>query len=363
MARRTQKKGGLNMSVFKKGNNKWYYRFQLNGKEYYRACKGAVDKKTALEYEAVVKAEIMRGNLKIADNRPKPRLKQAISLFLEYSKCNKKSYKGDIVSSKIFLKYFGNITLEELSPAIIEDFKRNLKNDRGNKNATINRHLQALSKMLNLSVANNLLDKNPMWSVKKLREDNHIVRVLTIDEEKRLFTEIERGYEVIGRDRVKKIIYPYIHLKPLVICALQTGMRRGEIFKLKWNCIDFEYRFAELLETKSGKSRRVPISQKFMDVLNELDKNTEYVFINPQTNAPYVDIKNAFHSVLKKANIENFRFHDFRHTAATRMLEKGADIRTVQEILGHSSVVVTQRYTHTTPQYKKSAIDLLNNYC
>ncbi|MCD7879988.1 MAG: site-specific integrase [Candidatus Gastranaerophilales bacterium] len=139
-------------------------------------------------------------------------------------------------------------------------------------------------------------------------------------------------------------------------------MRRGEIFNLKWSNIDFEYEFAELLETKSGKSRRIPISHKFMNVLNQLDHTTEYVFTNPNTNKPYNDIKNSFHSVLKKAEIYDFRFHDLRHTAATRMLEKGADIRTVQEILGHSSVVVTQRYTHTTPQYKKNAIELLSNY-
>ena len=69
------------MSVFKKGNNKWYYRFQLNGKEYYRACKGAVDQKTALQYEAIVKAEIMKGNLGILNNRPKSTLKEAIKLI------------------------------------------------------------------------------------------------------------------------------------------------------------------------------------------------------------------------------------------------------------------------------------------
>ena len=75
------------MAVFVRGDsNKWYYRFQLNGKEYYRACKGATNKKEALEYEAIVKAEIMRGNLGILNNKPKPTLKLAISLYLEYSK-------------------------------------------------------------------------------------------------------------------------------------------------------------------------------------------------------------------------------------------------------------------------------------
>lgn len=350
------------MSVFKKGNNKWYYRFQLNGKEYYRACKGAVDKKTALEYEAVVKAEIMRGNLGILDNKPKPTLKYAIKLYLEYSEINKKTYCCDIHSTDIFLEYFGNVNLEDITPAKIEDFKRDVKNDRNIKNATVNRYLQALSKMLNIAVANDLLNKNPMWSVKKLKENNYKTRVLSLEEEKRLFAEIERGYDVVGRERKPKTIYPYIHLKPLIECALQTGMRRGEIFNLKWSNIDFEYNFIELLETKSGKSRKIPISSKMMQVLKNSKNDTEYVFINKETGMPYNDIKRSFHSVLKKADIDDFRFHDFRHTAATRMLEKGADIRTVQEILGHSSVSVTERYTHTNAQNKKSAIELLSSF-
>ena len=351
------------MSVFKKGNNKWYYRFQLNGKEYYRACKGAVDQKTALQYEAIVKAEIMKGNLGILNNRPKSTLKEAIKLYLEYSETNKKSYKSDIVSTNIFLKYFGNINLEDITPARIEDFKRDVKKDTGNKNATINRYLQALSKMLNIAVANEMLNKNPMLLVKKLQENNYKTRVLSKEEENRLFEEIERGYEVVGRERTRKTIYPYIHLKNIIICALQTAMRKAEILNLKWSNIDFDYEYIELLETKSGKSRKIPISRKLMKIFKELYaiSTSEYVFVNPDTNCNYVDIKKAFKTVLNNANIKNFVFHDFRHTAATRMLEKGASIRTVQDILGHSSVSVTERYTHTNAQNKKSAIELLDD--
>ena len=163
-------------------------------------------------------------------------------------------------------EYFGNINLGDITPSKIEEFKREVKNNTGNKNATINRYLQALSKMLNIAVANDLLVKNPMWSVKKLIEDNYNTRVLSLEEEKRLFEELEKGYDVVGRGHVPKTIYPYIHLRPLIICALQTGMRRGEIFNLKWSNVDFEYGFMELLKTKSNKSRKVPISSKMMKV-------------------------------------------------------------------------------------------------
>lgn len=99
-----------------------------------------------------------------------------------------------------------------------------------------------------------------------------------------------------------------------------------------------------------------------MKIFKELleTSKSEYVFVNPDTNSNYIDIKKSFKTVLDKANIENFCFHDLRHTAATRMLDKGANIRTVQDILGHSSVAVTERYTHTNAQNKKSAVELLS---
>ena len=97
-------------------------------------------------------------------------------------------------------------------------------------------------------------------------------------------------------------------------------MRRGEILNLKWSNLDFQYGFIELLDTKSGKARKIPISSTLNNVLSSIDKLSEYVFINPETNKPYTDIKKSFHKVLDKANIKNFRFHDLRHTVATRLV-------------------------------------------
>ena len=154
--------------------------------------------------------------------------------------------------------------------------------------------------------------------------------------------------------------FPY--LKPIVICALQTGMRRGEIFNLKWENIDFELGYIELLKTKTGKARKIPISTSLREVLENIKPISEYVFINPQTNKPYTDIHNSFGTVLEKANIQSFRFHDLRHTVATRLVEKGIDLVVVKEILGHSKIDTTMRYAHAVPKRKLEAIEVLNSY-
>ena len=231
------------------------------------------------------------------------------------------------------------------------------------KNSTINRYLEIMSKMFILGIDNEIITNNPLAKITKLREDNYKIRFLTIKEEQKLFAEIERKYEVFDRNtKQKKIVQPYLFLKPIVITALHTGMRRGEILNLKWENIDFEYGFIELLNTKSGKARKIPLSAKLRNTLSNIQRISDYVFVNPQTFEPYVDLKKSFKKVLEKANIKNFRFHDLRHTVATRLVEKGVDLVVVQEILGHSKLTTTQRYAHPVPQRKSEAIEILNNY-
>ena len=137
-------------------------------------------------------------------------------------------------------------------------------------------------------------------------------------------------------------------------------MRRGEIFNLKWDNIDFDFNFIELTETKSGKSRKIPISNKLMEIFKKRN-NSQYVFINKDTGEPFKDIKKAFRNILKQAQIKNFRFHDLRHTAATRMVEKGIPLPVVQELLGHAKISTTMRYTHAMPEQKQLAIAVLND--
>ena len=198
--------------------------------------------------------------------------------------------------------------------------------------------------MFNLGIDNGLITQNPVSKVKKLQEDNHKIRFLTIEEENRLYKALPD------------------FLKPIVTVALQTGMRKGEILNLQWNNIDFEYGFIELLKTKSGKARKIPISDKLWQVLNNQNKNNKYVFINPETGLPYVDIKKSFNKAKEEAGIKDFRFHDLRHTVATRLVEKGIDLLVVMDILGHTNIETTMRYAHPIPKRKQDAISVLNSY-
>lgn len=337
------------MSVYKK-NDKWYYNFMIDGIRYHKAIKGCDSHKNALKAESVVKTEIMKGHYDLVDTTENTTLQQAIDIYLEYSKANKRSYKLDENYCKVFAEYFGkNIRLKDITPQKIERFKSFLKD--GRKNATVNRYTEALGKMFNVAIANNIAKINPLKQIKKLKQDNYKIRFLTKDEETALF-------KVLQKNRA------YHYFIPIVICALQTGMRKGEIINLKWSNIDFDNKFIELLQTKSGKARKIPISDKLMSELLKLKQNkiSEYVFTNPFTKTKYVSIHKGFAEVLKKANITNFRFHDLRHTAATRMTEMGIDLVVVQEILGHSDVKTTMRYAHPVPERKLKAIEILNNY-
>ena len=353
------------MTTYKKKNGNWYYQFMLNGERKHGLCAGASDKKEADSIERAIKFRLeQQQNGVIPREEKNVTLSRLWALYDSYARNNKKSYKNDKYTVKIILEYFGGgCIVQKITPADIEEFKEYLRTKRKVKNATINRYLETLSKIFSIGVDNEIISSNPLKKVSKLREDNHKIRFLTIEEEKRLFTEIEKEYEVIDKyTRQKKIIQPYLYLKPIIITALQTGMRRGEIFNLKWSNIDFEYGIIELLDTKPGKARKIPLSKTLENLLNSIEKLSEYVFVNPQTNQPYVNLKHSFTSLIKNAKIEDFRFHDLRHTVATRLVEKGIDLLVVKEILGHSNIETTMRYAHPVPKRKQEAIDVLNSY-
>jgi integrase len=279
------------------------------------------------------------------DESREAKLRDLTKVFLAYSKTNKKDYKLDEAKVKVIHSYFGEKTLaSKITPKRIEDFKSFMSEKYSN--AYVNRYLACIKTIFNIGIKNELIKTTPMKAVKMMKEDNHKIRYLTADEEARLFKELPE------------------HLKPIVICALQTGLRKSNILQLRWELDDLEFRFIEVLaqQNKGHKIIKIPISDKLLETLESLPKNSEYVFANPDTGKPYRDISEGFKNACERANIENFRFHDLRHTVATRLVEKGIDLRVVQEIMAHSTIVTTQRYMHPTPKRKLEAISVLNSY-
>lgn len=333
------------MAIYKK-SDKYYSRIQYHGVRRHFLCTGAKDENEAKVYEAneLRKLVMVVEGLAVDESR-EAKLRDLTKVFLAYSRTNKKDYKLDEAKVKVIHSYFGEKTLaSKITPKRIEDFKSFMS--KKYSNAYVNRYLACIKTIFNIGIKNELIKTTPMKAVKMMKEDNHKIRYLTADEEARLFKELPE------------------HLKPIVICALQTGLRKSNILQLRWELVDLEFRFIEVLaqQNKGHKIIKIPISDKLLETLESLPRNSEYVFANPDTGKPYRDISEGFKNACDRANIENFRFHDLRHTVATRLVEKGIDLRVVQEIMAHSTIVTTQRYMHPTPKRKLEAISVLNSY-
>lgn len=344
------------MAVYQHKNGRWYFKIQIRGRRYHQAIPEATSKRDAEKAEAIFKAELLQGRYNLVDNKGQMQFKKLVDSYIEYTKSNNLSWKGNVSRAERLADYFGNKRIGEITPMMIERYRLERRrtpkiNGAPISNTTINREIEILRKMFNIAIDNGWIDDNPCSSrkVKKLREENKKERFLQPEEEIRLLAQCTGEFA---------------YMKPIIICALNTGMRKGEILGLKWDCIDFKKGFITLLKTKSGKVRKIPISSALMPELKRLymSKCSEYVFANPETTKPYFDLKRVFPSICKQACIECLRFHDLRHTAATRMVAAGIDLIVVQDILGHADIKTTMRYSHPVPERKLLAVEALANF-
>lgn len=346
------------MVVYQHENGRWYYRFKIRGKSFHRAIPEATDERSARKAETITKAELLQGKFNLVDSRGEMLFTKLVDVYIDYTKANNASYKTCIGKAEKFRSYFKNKKLCDITPVMIEQYRikrkcehKDQKNEKPIANTTINREVEILRKMFNIAIDNEWCDKNPASSkvVKKLKEENILERYLSVEEEASLFAQC------VGE---------HAYMKPILICALNTGMRKGEILGLKWNCVNLKEQFMTLLHTKSGKMRKIIINSQLMPILEELKEARccEYVFSNPATQNRYFDLKRSFDSICKKANIENLRFHDLRHTAGTRMVAARIDLVVVQNILGHADIKTTMRYTHPVNEIKLLAFEALAKY-
>jgi len=326
--------------IFKRGKV-WYLDFTYRGRRIRKAV--GKDKKTAELALKDIEVRIAKEeHLGIHENK-RVLFKDFAKDYLGYSKVNKApgSYRRDKTNIKNLSSEFKGKFLSEISIAEIEKYKaRRIKKVSP---ASVNRELACLSHMFTLAIRWGIVSRNPMRGIKKLKEPPGRLRFLTVDE--------------IGR--LIRACSP--HLKPIVITALNTGMRKSEILNLKWKDVDFVNRTITVRKSKNNEVRIIPINGVLYKILKNLHrfKKSEWVFPG-KDGKPLGDFKRAFKTALRRAGIEDFRFHDLRHTFASHLVMNGVNIRTVQQLLGHKDIKMTMKYSHLSRDFVQEAVSHLD---
>lgn len=340
----------LKYKLFKRGETCWV-RFYINGLEFRRSTGEADEHKAHQRVPQIIEREKKRLSLMQEIN-----FGQLCVRYHNHVKLHKRSWNDDVQMLGVFLRFFKKETLlSDITPLRIEEFTEHLLarrvGDRGITPARANRYLSVLKHMFNLAIDHwEIFEKaNPVRKFVFFREKRR-ERFFSESEIVRLSAAALESSKK-GRSAMQKYFFP------MFMVALYAGLRLGEIIRLKWSDIRDNYFVVEI--TKNNRKRFVPIHPVLNEILAALPKGGEYLFDIPHRR-PDV-IRKVWSSVKEKAGIEpSARFHDLRHTHATILNNLGTDMRTIQEILGHSSLKMVEAYTHTTNEQKMRAIMAIN---
>lgn len=348
-------------NIFSK-NGEWFLDFTLKGKRIRQY--GGATKEQARNTLAKIRVERLEERLGLRPaEAPAPiPFESFADEYLElYSKQNKRSWQRDKIMLDNLKRFFKGSSLQDIGPEQVERFKAQRKTEKvvrfkATKEtpispSTVNRELACLKTLFNKAEEWGRIEKNPIRAVRKFKEINGRERILSAAEAALLIKAAADG------------------IRPVLIVALNTGMRRSEILSLKWKNVNFPRAYIFIEDSKSGRSRKVPMNAAVLSTIRAQLGDSEYVFYNPETKDHVKDVKTAFYAACRRAKndpkdekdpgIVGLRFHDLRHTAASKMIEAGVDLVTVSKILGHASIQMTMRYAHPTPENMRLAVDSL----
>lgn len=329
------------------------YLVDYTGKSGKRNTKKIGDANVLTVMEAREAARLFLANVALG-NEPVKRVSPTIREILEgpYAEWVRHSRKrGDYMLWLIrssFPSLLGR-QAEGIEPLEIEKLRGEFRK-KGLKNATVNKKIAALKGLFSWAKRNRLIEVNPLEGIRRFKETDSETRIrfLSEEERRRLLDELSRHQD---------------HLKPIVLLALNTGVRRGGILALEWRDVNFETETITLRasEAKDSDAEIIPMNAVVIEALSEWHHVTgkgKYVFPNAR-GVPMHDCKTAWRTLLRNAGIEDFRWHDMRHDFASRLVMAGVDLNTVRELLGHSDLQMTLRYAHLAPSAKRKAVDLL----
>lgn len=330
------------MSIYKRGEN-YYIDFTFKGKRIRESI--GPSRKGAEKVIAKKKAEIAEN--KYLDKRKDPDLVKFHDFgkeYLQWSKANKKPSTSirDVYTMKIYDGEFEGKNIQEITTWQIEKWKSKAKEKI--KVASVNRQLALLKHVFSKAVEWGKLKENPAKPVKFLKGEVKRVRYLIPGEVQELLSNCDE------------------RIRPIVTVAVHTGMRRGEIFDLKKGQLNFGQGIITLFDTKNHERRDIPMNETVKSALGGLmETDGEYIFHGENVEKfCHTTLHNLFQEAVNKSGIEDFRFHDLRHTFASNLVMAGEDLNTVAELLGHKGLEMTRRYAHLSPKFKKKAVDVLD---
>lgn len=267
------------------------------------------------------------------------------------------------------------------------DMARWRKERSGVSLETQRRELAYLKAVLNHAVKNKLIPDHQLrhYRVKATTADDDskkIVRFLTDAEEQRMREALKERDQELREKRASanawrierhKRPLPELghyadHIEPLILIAMNTGLRRGDLLNLRWQNIDLTRRQMTLVISKSSHARRkagkrvepvtLPLSPEAVKVLSTWREQCEGELVFPGSSGKALtDVKKGFNAVMARAKIAGFRFHDLRHTFASRLVMAGVDLNTVRELMTHADIKMTLIYAHLSPDHKAAALD------
>ena len=253
----------------------------------------------------------------------------------------KRSYDRDRRSLKKLLPFFGGLLLKDIKPGLVEAYQQQrLSEPSGRtpstltKPATVNREIACLKTIFSKALKNGKADRNPVVGVRQLKENNERDRILSPEEFICLLSHCSA------------------YLKPILKLGYHTGMRISEILKLTWGKVDLKAGFIRLQaeDTKTREPRSVPLSHDLVEMFQAMPRGLPGVRVFLREGKPIESIREIFGAACKRAGIEDFTFHDFRHTAINNWRLQGHDYFRIMAASGHKTMQVFKRYNKVSEQ-------------
>ena len=304
----------------------------------------------------------------IERGKPKPKtLRDFVEQeYRPWAEANQKWGGGSAARILAQFADFADTSLDGLEAKAVEDWRTKRLQDGVGLN-TCNRDLAALKSAMAKAKAWKFIAVNPLIEVQQAKVDSTRKRYLSDAEERRLRKALANrdanGRDARarandwraerGKEKLKPLDYSD-HLTPAVLLSLNTGLRRGELTQLEWPDIDFNARSLTVraAASKSGKRREIPLNAEAVDILKRWKKQ-----IGGEGRLfPFYDLKTAWTALLVAAKIANLRWHDLRHTFASKLVNAGVDLNAVRELLGHADLKMTLRYSHSKQSHLANAV-------